>query len=95
MASVIDIASLWNDCLSSLSSSSSSVESTLEAWTTATTFLAPRSIEASVGEVQPDPEVVEAVKILQERGMIQDLLQWHTGKASLDALHPRPTNLKV
>lgn len=87
----VDIASLWNDCLSSLAPASrqaagqdaqQALSTTAQAWRVATDFFAPRALDESSLDLNPSEDVVQAVAILQEVDMISDLLAWHTGTSS-------------
>lgn len=69
-----DLAAIW-------SSSLSAALQTERAWDVATRFLAPRRLEDSQAELQPDEDTIAAVRLLQEHGRITDLLDWHTGEA--------------
>lgn len=85
----VDVAALWNDCLSSLASPSSqsagqnaqdALSTTAQAWRVATEFFAPRALDESSLDLDPSEEVVKAVSVLQEVDMVSDLLAWHTGR---------------
>lgn len=88
----VDLSSLWNDRLSSLTPNSSqdaghdiqvSLSTTAQAWRIATDFFAPRALDETSLDMNPSEEVVRAVAVLQEVDMVTDLLTWHTGTCSL------------
>lgn len=77
-----DLDTLWESCLATLSSPVGGLATTAQAWSTATKYLQPKRIEETNTLSNPPEDVVEAVSLLHELGMIQELLDWHTGRSS-------------
>lgn len=89
-----DLDVLWESCLATLASPAGGLTTTAQAWAKATEYLQPRRIEETNTLSNPPEDVVEAVSLLHEIGMIQDLLDWHTGK-SVATVASHKTALKV
>lgn len=74
-----NIDALWDACLASLVPKDGNLTSTAQAWAKATDYLQPRRLEETNSLSNPPEDVVNAVSLLHELGMIQDLLDWHNG----------------
>jgi hypothetical protein len=78
-AKCVDIDALWESCLASLVPTGGDLTSTAQAWAKATEYLQPKPIEETNTLSNPPEDVVNAVSLLHEVGMIQDLMDWHRG----------------
>lgn len=76
----ISLDALWESCLASLVPPDGDLTTTAQAWSKATDYLQPRRLEETNTLSNPPQDVVNAVSMLHELGMIQDLLDWHSGK---------------
>lgn len=77
----VDLDALWKSCLASVTPANGDLTTTAQAWSKATEYLQPRRIEQTNTLSNPPDDVVQAVSLLHELGMIQDLLDWHSGGA--------------
>lgn len=75
-----NLDALWDSCLASLVPANGDLTTTAQAWSKATDYLEPRRLEETNTLSNPPEDVVNAVSLLHELGMIQDLLDWHSGK---------------
>lgn len=85
-----DIDALWDSCVSSLIPTDGDLTSTAQAWVKATDYLQPRRLEETNTLSNPPEDVVNAVSLLHELGMIQGLLDWHSGMLEAVALLGEP-----
>lgn len=83
-----DLDAIWEACLASLVPSGGDLTSTAQAWAKATDYLQPRRLEETNTLSNPPEDVVEAVSLLLELCMIQDLIDWHSGRFWPQVLSP-------